>query len=77
VEVIGMKTLQGKIGVFLLMIGISLLGVSEVWGVNWKLYAFNVEETFFYDAASLISPSEGHGRGIVRVWIREDFTNKS
>jgi hypothetical protein len=69
--VIEIKTLQGKIVVILLMIGLAF---RKNGGVNWKLYAFNAEKIFFYDAVSLISPSDGPGREIVKVWIRKDFT---
>jgi hypothetical protein len=72
-----MKSLV-KFGVIL--IGLWISSNAEVWGANWKLYAFDVEKTFFYDGDSVSISSKSYDwqvvKEIVKVVTKENFTSK-
>jgi hypothetical protein len=59
-----MKSLSTKLGVILLVIGLTIC-YAKVWGADWKEFTEATTGIFQYDAASVSSPSEG----FVRVWI--------
>jgi hypothetical protein len=59
-----MKSSWIQLGVILLLVGLTIF-TSNVWGADWKEFADATTGTFYYDAASIYSPSTG----IARVWI--------
>jgi hypothetical protein len=65
-----MKSLLGKLGV--LFIGLLILGNAEVWGADWKFYGGSEFILAYYDAQSIIRPSEN----VVRVWVKWDYKEK-
>jgi hypothetical protein len=65
-----MKSLLGKLGV--LSIGLLILGYSEVWGADWKLFAETDLYECFYDAEDT-TPSS---KNIVDVLTRLEYTKK-
>jgi hypothetical protein len=67
-----MKSLSAKVGVTLLLVGLTVCS-SVVWGADWKEFAEATTGVFFYDAASISSPSEG----FVRVWISNTTQNET
>jgi hypothetical protein len=71
-----MKSLSVKFGIIVLFIGLGIFAYAEGWGAGWKLYAFNVEKTCFYDAESVTIPSKSAEWDIVKVHTKENFTNK-
>ena len=71
-----MKSLSAKFGIIVLFIGLGIFAYGEGWGASWKLYAFDVEKTFFYDAQSVIIPSKNAEWEIVKVCTKENFTSK-
>ncbi len=52
------------LSVILLLAGLTVF-TSSAWGADWKELADATTGTFYYDAASISSPSTG----IARVWI--------
>ena len=67
-----MKSLFGRLGVILVVIGFTIFSYAEVWGADWKLYAESDFANYYYDAEDIVRPSEN----IVRVWIRTLYTEK-
>ena len=63
-EVIHMRTLSAKLGIMLLVVGLTLC-CGIVWGADWRELAEATTGVFQYDAQS-VSPSP---QGIVKVWI--------
>ena len=59
-----MKSSWIQLGVILLLAGL-MISYSNAWGADWKEFADATSGTFYYDAASIRSPSTG----TVRVWI--------
>jgi hypothetical protein len=50
-----------------------LLGLTEVWGEDWKRYGKNESGVFYYDAGSITHPA----KGIVRVWAKMVHSKES
>ena len=65
-----MKSLLGRLGV--LFIGLLILGYSDVWGANWKLFNHDEKSFDYYDAEGIIRPS----KNIVRVWVKRVYTKE-
>jgi hypothetical protein len=63
-EVIHMKTLSAKVGIMLLVVGLTLCS-GIVWGADWRELAEATTGVFQYDAQSVSSSPQG----IVKVWI--------
>jgi hypothetical protein len=59
-----MKRSATKLGAFFLALGFTLCH-TEVWSADWKEFAETTAGIFYYDKASVTSPS----RGFFRVWI--------
>jgi len=59
-----MKSSWTQLGVILLLAGLTI-SYSNAWGADWKEFADATTGTFYYDAASIRSPSAG----TARVWI--------
>jgi hypothetical protein len=66
-----MKSLSVKLGVILVVIGLTISSYAELWGADWKYIEETYAGKFFYDAES-IRPS----KDIVRVWIKVLYTEK-
>jgi len=65
-----MKSLSGKLGVFL--IGLAIFGYAEASGMNWKYIGEAYEGKYFYDTNRMRRPS----KDTVRVWMRVLYTQK-
>jgi len=65
-----MKSFFGKLGAIL--IGLTIFGYAEVWGVDWKLFAETDLYECFYDAEDTTPSSEN----IVDVWAKLEYTKK-
>ena len=61
-----------KLRIAILVFGLIVISVGEVYGADWKLFDFNDYTLNYYDAQSVTRPS----KNVVRVWIRRDFTEK-
>jgi hypothetical protein len=59
-----MKSLSGKLGVIIFIIGL-IFGCAEAWGADWKQFAEATTGIFYYDERSVTSPS----KDFYRVWI--------
>jgi hypothetical protein len=59
-----MKLSSSKLGVIFLITGLSICCASA-WGADWREFAEATTGIFYYDAASVTSPS----KGFYRVWI--------
>ncbi len=68
-----MKLLSIKLKIVILIIGLIIISVGDVYGADWKLYWFHEKLFAYYDAQSITHPS----KNIVRVWTRTDYTEKS
>lgn len=66
-----MKSLLIRMTV-ILVIGLSIFSYVKVWGTNWKIYFSHELGSFYYDPQSITRPA----KNIVRVWERNDFTEK-
>ena len=60
-----MKLLFGGLGATL-VIGLAIFGYTEGWGADWKYYATDGENVFYYDKDSITSPTKES----FRVWVR-------
>jgi hypothetical protein len=60
-----MKSILGKLGVILVVIGFTISSYVEAWGVDWKFYDIGGTGTFWwYDAQGVtICPNR-----VIRVW---------
>jgi hypothetical protein len=65
-----MKSLSVKLGVIL--IGIMILGYTEVWGADWRLISSTDSYKCFYNAEDITRSS----KDIVGVWARLEYTEK-
>ncbi len=54
------------------LIGIAIVGYSESWSSDWRLYAEGEDGKYYYDAENVDRPS----KSIVRVWEKIDFNEK-
>jgi hypothetical protein len=61
-----------KLRIAILVFGLIIISIGEVYGADWKLYYFDEKKSYLYDAQSITRPS----KNIVRVWIRWDYTEK-
>ena len=68
-----MKSLSGKLGVVLFIIGLAIFGDIEVWGADWEEFAETTTGIFYYDVESVTSPS----KGFYRVWIHNTTKHES
>lgn len=67
-----MKSLLGKLGIILVVIGLVILAHAEVWGASWRYINQAYAGMYFYDADRVTRSSEG----VVRVWIKVLYTEK-
>jgi hypothetical protein len=67
-----MRSNSVKLEAALFIIGFIILGHVEVWGEEWKYLERTEEEAVSYDTESVIRPS----RGTVRVLVRTVFSEK-
>ena len=65
-----MKSLLGKLGVIL--IGLTILGYTEVWGVDWKYYGANEDGSFYYETESMTRLS----KNLIKVWVQSAYTEE-
>ncbi len=70
---VNMKLLLGKLGASLGIIGLTLFGYAEGWGVDWKYYGTNEDGTYFYDRESMTR----NPKNTVEVWVQSAYTEKS
>ncbi len=68
-----MKSLLINFKVILGIIGLSLFGYAEVWGVDWKYYGTNEDGSYFYDTESMTR----NPKNLVEVWVQSAYTEKS
>jgi len=66
------KSLSGKLGVILVIIGLAIFVYAEVWGFDWKYYGTNEEGSYFYETESMKRQSQN----IVRVCVQSIYTEK-
>ncbi len=59
-----MKLLSTKLGIIILVLGLTIC-YTKVWGADWKEFAEATTGSFYYDMASVTSPS----KDFFRVWI--------
>jgi len=71
-EVTSMKSLWTKVVVILFVMGLTLF-CAKAWAAEWKEFAEATTGTFYFDAASISSPSEG----FIRVWIHNETKLKT
>jgi hypothetical protein len=67
-----MKSSLFKLGIILLLIGLTMFGYTEVWGADWRLYAKTDLYGCFYDAENMFRSSQD----IVEVWTRSEYTER-
>jgi len=58
---------------WVVFVSVFLLGLTEVWGEDWKLYGKNESGVFYYDAGSITRPT----KGTVRVWAKMVHSKES
>jgi hypothetical protein len=67
-----MKSLLVKSGVFLAVIGLTVLGHAEAWGADWRFFnSTDLYECFYYED-SMTHPS----KNMVQLWIKLEYTEK-
>ena len=67
-----MKSLLVKSGVFLVVIGLTILGHAEAWGADWRFFnSTDLYECFYYED-SMTHPS----KNMVQLWIKLEYTEK-
>jgi hypothetical protein len=67
-----MKSLLVKSGVFLAVIGLTILGHAEAWGADWRFFnSTDLYECFYYED-SMTHPS----KNMVQLWIKLEYTEK-
>jgi hypothetical protein len=59
-----MKLSSSKLGIIILVLGLTIC-YTKVWGADWKEFAEATTGSFYYDTASVTSPS----KDFFRVWI--------
>ena len=67
-----LKSLSVKAVFILFATGLTIC-YAEAWAADWKEFAEATTGVFYYDAADIPSPSEGH----VRVWIHNVTKNET
>lgn len=67
-----MTPLLVKLGVFLAVIGFTILGHAEAWGADWKFFSSTDLYECFYYADSITHPS----KNMVQLWIKLEYTEK-
>jgi len=67
-----MKLLSIKLKIVILIIGLIIIFVGEVYGADWKFHGLNESFWASYDAQSVTRPS----KNIVRVWEKWNYTEK-
>jgi hypothetical protein len=66
-----MKLITGKL-IITVVTGLLVFGYAEVWGANWKFVRMNKGgDNCYYDADSIIRPSEKIVRGSVKIVYSE------
>jgi hypothetical protein len=58
---------------WVVIVSIFLLGLTEVWGEDWKRYGENESGIFHYDAESINRPA----KDTVRVWAKMVHSKES
>jgi hypothetical protein len=67
-----LKSLLVKVVVMLFAMGLTIW-YADAWAADWKEFAEATTGIFYYDAADIPTPSEGH----VRVWIHNVTKNET
>jgi hypothetical protein len=68
-----MKSLSGKLGVILFIIGLIIFGNMEVWGADWKFTGKDsLENVWEIDAAGISRQSNN----VVRVLVKTTYSKK-
>jgi hypothetical protein len=68
-----MKSLSGKLGVVLFVIGLAIFGNAEVWGVDWTYLGETRDGEYFYDTQTIFRAS----RHIVRAWQKRYWSKEA
>jgi hypothetical protein len=55
-----------KLRIALLVFGLIIISIGDVYGADWKLYSSSDISLVYYDAQSITHPA----KNIVRVWER-------
>lgn len=61
-----------KLRIAILVFGLIIISIGDVYGADWKLYDSNEKFSSSYDAQGITHPS----KNIVRVWTKWDYTEK-
>ena len=61
-----------KLRIVILVFGLIIISMGDVYGADWKPYYFHEILSAYYDAQSITRPS----KNIVRVWEKRNFTKK-
>jgi hypothetical protein len=67
-----MKLSSSKLGFIFFIMGLVIC-CARAWGADWKEFAEATTGIFYYDAASVTSPS----KDFYRVWIHNTTKNES
>ncbi len=67
-----MKSLLGRLGVILVVIGFTTFSYAEVWGADWKFLDGDDERSLFIDSESIGRLSSG----TLRIWTKWIYTPK-
>ena len=74
------KSLSGKLGVILFIIGLTILGNIEVWGADWKLIEDSKapygDSNYYIDMKSIKMISEGKVRFLILTVFLPPGTTK-
>jgi hypothetical protein len=65
-----MKLLSIKLKIVILIIGLIIISIGDVYGADWKPYYSNENFLAYYDVQSITRSS----KNIVRVWVRSIYT---
>ena len=61
-----------KLRIAILVFGLIIISIGEVYGADWKLYGSSEMYLSYYDAQSITHLS----KNVVRVWTRTNLTEK-
>lgn len=68
-----MKSLLGKLGVILVVIGFTISSYVEAWGADWKFYDIGGTGTFWwYDTQGVTS----YPNQVIQVWVKKVKVNE-
>jgi hypothetical protein len=61
-----------KLRIAILVFGLIIISIGDVYGADWKLYEYNEKFLAYYDAQSITRLS----KNIVRIWLKRNYTEK-